>query len=194
MVNDFLSTYGAFDLGAIPVYNGDCPKAEAPYRSQLQGLIIQPNNSRPFTHTSAVSVGAAISNIDTDNNTSRYLMGSGGIASEDHVVVLGRATKVLAGRLFTVTFDVAITCDTTLNFLRRFSQNWNGFRFWGYTLNERLIGGAGGIAPSFVSVALPLGAGRTDVERAILTIEFRADVEPERSALPNLLTLAADTI
>lgn len=191
MVNDFLSTCGAFDLGAIPVFDGDCPKAEAPYRSQLQGLIIKPNNSRPFTYTSALSVGQAISNADTDNNTSRYLMGAGGIASEDHVVVLGRATKVLAGRLFTVTFDVAITCDTTFAFLRRLSQNWNGFKFWGYTLNERLIGGAGGIAPSFVTVSLPTGAGRTDVERAILTIEFRADVEPERSALPNLLTLAA---
>ena len=191
MVNDFLTTCGAFDLGAIPVFDGDCPKAEAPRRSQLQGLIIRPNNSRPFTYTSAASVGQAISNIDTDNNTSRYLSGAGGIASEDHVVVLGRATKVLAGRLFTVTFDVAITCDTTFAFLRQLSQNWNGFRFWGYTLNERLIGGANGIAPSFVTVSFPTGAGRTDVERAILTIEFRADVEPERSALPNLLTLAA---
>lgn len=191
MVNDFLTTCGAFDLGAIPVFDGDCPKAEAPRRSQLQGLIILPNNAPGFTHTSALSVGQAINNADTDNNSGRYLMGAGGIASEDHVVVLGRATKVLAGRLFTLTFDVAITCDTTFAFLRRLSQNWNGFRFWGYTLNERLIGGADGIAPSFVTVSLPLGAARTDVERAILTIEFRADVEPERSSLPNLLTLAA---
>lgn len=190
MVNDFL-TCGAFELGAVPAYAADCPKTEAPRLSQIAGLIILPNSAQPFTHTSALSIQTAVQNTLTDNRAGRFIVGAGGMSSADHTIVLGRVKKVLAGRLYTVTFDTAITCDTTFAFLRRLSANWTGFRFWAYTLGDRLIGGAGGIAPSFVSVAFVTGAGRAEIERATLTIEFRSDGEPNRNLVPGLFTLSA---
>lgn len=190
MFNDFL-TCGAFELGAVPAYAADCPKTEAPRLSQIAGLIILPNSAQPFTHTSALSIQTAVQNTLTDNRAGRFIVGAGGMSSADHTIVLGRVKKVLAGRLYTVTFDTAITCDTTFAFLRRLSANWTGFRFWAYTLGDRLIGGAGGIAPSFVSVAFVTGAGRAEIERATLTIEFRSDGEPNRNLVPGLFTLSA---
>lgn len=190
MVNDFLAC-GAFELGAVPAYAADCPKTEAPRLSQIAGLIILPNSAQPFTHTSALSIQTAVQNTLTDNRAGRFIVGAGGMSSADHTIVLGRVKKVLAGRLYTVTFDTAITCDTTFAFLRRLSANWTGFRFWAYTLGDRLIGGAGGIAPSFVSVAFVTGAGRAEIERATLTIEFRSDGEPNRNLVPGLFTLSA---
>lgn len=190
MVNDFLAC-GAFELGAVPAYAADCPKTEAPRLSQIAGLIILPNSAQPFTHTSALSIQTAVQNTLTDNRAGRFIVGAGGMSSADHTIVLGRVKKVLAGRLYTVTFDTAITCDTTFAFLRRLSANWTGFRFWAYTLGDRLIGGAGGIAPSFVSVAFVTGAGRAEIERATLTIEFRSDGEPDRNLVPGLFTLSA---
>jgi hypothetical protein len=189
MVNEYL-TCGAFELGAVPVYAADCPKTEAPRLSQIAGLIVLPESAQPFTHTSATSITAAVQNTLTDNRAGRFIVGAGGMSSADHTVTLGRVHKVLAGRLYTVTFDTAITCATTFAFLRRLSANWTGFRFWAYTLGERLIGGASGITPSFVSVAFVTGAGRGEVERATVTIEFRADGEPDRDLVPGLFTLA----
>ena len=192
MLNSYLNC-SPVTLPALPAYSGDSGESETPRLSQIGGLLIIPKAAPlPDDWTSEYDVTASATNTVTDNYTGRFLVGKGAMpAPADNTIVLGRVNKILASSTYTVTVEVLLGCPAKFTFLAALKGNWKGFTFWPYTIGETLIGGAAGITPSYVSVAMPLGGGRTDVETATITIEFRAKGEPPRSVVPGLFTGAA---
>ena len=183
---------GPAQLGAIPVFDADCPHVAGPRRSQLVGVIILPVSAPGFDDwTSKYDVTSGVNNANAENNTGKFLLGKGGIESEETTAILGRVNKVTIAHRFTLTLETLIGCVEQIDFLRRLQGNWLGVRIWGYTAAGTLIGGADGIKPNWVNARLPIGAERSDVEVGQLTVEYIADADPPRAFVPGLFTLAA---
>lgn len=194
-MNRYLSC-AAPTLTALPVYDGDCDPNESPINAQLVGLIVLPISARlPVDWTDAGDVTDSVANATTDNGVGKFLFGKGGIpAPVLNEITLGRIHRLVTSRLYTVTIEMLIACPAHRTFLNLLQTNWKGFTFWPYTSGDILIGGAGGIVPSFVSVDMPIGAERTSVEVGIITIQFRADGDPPRTSVPGLFTAAAGLV
>ena len=158
-------------------------------KSQISGLIVLPDNVAPPTYwTSYEQWQAVIGNSKGDNSAAKLFTGIGELSEPDEVIAeLGKSYKKVSQRAYTLEFDASIYTDAEYLTIRRLQGNYRAFRLWFITIAGRIVGGAKGIKPGFVTAASIYGKSRTDYELGRITIEWRADTDAPRASLPQLL-------
>lgn len=160
--------------------------------SQVSDLILVPFCAEdPFDWStgSPVIQAGTIDNTDTTGTYSRRIVGKGGvpIPAKD-VENLPRNRKVIHRRVYTLTLEVLNLSDDQYLFLKQLQCGWLGFTFYYLNLAGFTFGIQGGIKPLFMDVDFPLGVGKNEKQRAVITIEWEAEHDPARY----LMTLTDD--
>lgn len=167
-----------------------------PLKSQVAGILVLPKGvAGPSSWISSDAWEGVIDNTDTDNAAAKLLTGSGEIPeAEETVARLGKTYEKVVQRVYQLNFDISIREDSNYFFMQKFQQGFRAFNFWILTLGGRILGGQNGIAPDFVTATAPYGGSRSDVERGILKIRWKADIDPSRAYLPELLELGSSFV
>lgn len=174
-------------LPAIPETQ-DCT-SYAQTLSQISDLYIIPDTAGidVFTNwaTTPTATVGAIDNTVTDNSKAKWLVGIGGLpAPEKTTTDYPKLKRKNDERLYTISFRILNLVDAQYDFLRQIQCGWTGFTFYYADLAGYAYGIAGGLVPEFVDVDFPKGEGNTDKNVAVITLQFRADGDPERRANP----------
>jgi hypothetical protein len=177
---DIEFTFGALDTDQNCVGN--------PLLSQVAGLLIIPDGATPpVDWTSKTDWEAAINNAATDNTAGRYIALVGGVDVPDKTITrVAKGVDVLSSRTYTLSAEQFNLSDTNRDFLRKLQCNPTNYKFWFETVDGHIFGGATGISPSFTDVDLPLGAGDTDLEKAVIAIQWRSKCDPDRTYIDNV--------
>lgn len=173
-------------LPAIDV-NQDCTSYPQTL-SQVSDLYIIPTAADDIMaswSTTPTAVTDAIDNTIEDNTKAKWLVGIGGIAAPDKTTTdYPKLKRKNDERLYTLTFRVLNLSDAQYNFLRQLQCGWTGFTFYYGDLADYVYGIAGGLVPEFIDVDFPKGEGNSDKNVGILTLQWRADGDPERRVNP----------
>lgn len=156
--------------------------------SQVSDLVLVPFCADdPFSWADPDTPAYLANSIDNTNTTgtkAKRLVGRGGVAiPEKNVESLPRNRKVIHRKVYTLTLEVLNMSDDQYAFLRQLQCGWLGFTFYYLNLGGFMFGEQGGIKPLFMDVDFPLGSGNSDKQRAVLTIEWEADGDPNRYLL-----------
>lgn len=167
----------------------DC--SYTPRNSQIAGIVMLPLGAAlPTDWQSAQAFLDAIDNTETAGRKGKYFIGIGDIPeSEDITVRLGRTHQEIIGRRWTLNFAPGMAVASQYAFLQNLQKTRRNFRFWFATMGGRLLGGASGIRPDFVSAKTIYGGGVEDLEAAKLILQWQAMVEPDRTHLPELFDI-----
>lgn len=157
--------------------------------SQISDLYIMPNTSGVdvFTDwaTTPTATASAIDNTVTDNSKAKWLVGIGELpAPEKTTTEYPKLKRKNDERLYSISFRVLNLVDAQYDFLRQIQCGWTDFTFYYADLAGFAYGIAGGLVPEFVDVDFPKGGGNTDKNVGVITLQFRADGDPERRANP----------
>lgn len=174
-----------FFFGAL---DADQNCAGEPSLSQVCGVLIVPNSATlPSRWDDKEAWESVIDNDSEDNSFGKYLTGVGGVAEpEKTTVTVAKGVQLTTIRLYTLLLEVYNLSDTQVAFFRALQCNPKNYTFWIENVSGHLYGGAAGIAPTLTDVDFPLGAGEADIEKAILTIQWRAKCDPPRAYIENL--------
>lgn len=161
--------------------NVDC--LPLPRHSQIAGLIMLPLGAAlPTDWTNAESFLERLDNTDTIGTKGKYLLGIGSIEpATDVLVSLGRNHEHIATRKWTLNFAPQIGYAAQYAFLQSLQKSRRNFRFWFATMGGRLIGGANGIRPEFITAKVFYPGAAEDIEAASISIRWAACAEPPRS-------------
>lgn len=186
-LNNFLGC-GGVTLGALP-NNGGCILEPAPRLSQIAGVLVLPLGAHlPDSWNTAADLNEITAPATSGNAVAKWLIGSGQVPEPVVLSALfGRQDRIVTGRVYTLTMNVRPVCDTVYAYLRNMQRNWTGFRFWFYTLGGRLVGGANGIRPRYVSASFPYTDEDGGAEVGRLLLEWKADGDPDRALITGLL-------
>jgi hypothetical protein len=167
----------------------DC--SYTPRNSQIAGIVMLPLGAAlPTDWQSAEAFLDAIDNTETAGRKGKYFIGIGDIPeSEDITVRLGRTHQEIIGRRWTLNFAPGMAVASQYAFLQNLQKTRRNFRFWFATMGGRLLGGANGIRPDFVTAKTLYGGGAEDLEVAKLVLQWQAMVEPDRAHLPALFDI-----
>lgn len=187
MLNQFQEACGRVYFPAIPVDQEEVLPARL---SQLCGLLLVPYGAPgPTSWVSKADVEATADNTVTDNSKAKWVTGKGGIETpEDVVVEIGKDERFVSRRLYTLNFEINLKCTQHLSLIQRLQSRYPWFRLWAATKGGRFIGGPSGIVPKFVTASAPYGAGRDDLERGDITIQWFADIDPLATNMSGLFT------
>lgn len=174
-----------FYFGALDA-DQDC--SASPDLSQISGLLIVPDSAAlPSDWESRTAWEAVVDNDSTDNSYGKYLTGIGSIdESENTTVEIAKGQQITTIRLYTFILEVYNLSNTQYQFMLAMQCNPANYTFWPENVSGHLWGGSTGIAPTYTNVAFPLGAGDGDVEKAVLTIQWRATCDPPRTYIEGL--------
>lgn len=174
-----------FLFGALDT-DQDC--AGMPLMSQVAGLLIVPDGAGPPDDwTVRADWEAVIDQDSTDNSFGKYLTGIGSVAEpEKTTITVAKGQQVTTIRLYTLVLEVYNLSNVQYLFLLSLQCNPLNYQFWIENVSGHLWGGASGISPTLTDVDFPLGAGEADVEKAVLTIEWRATCDPPRTYIEGL--------
>lgn len=180
MWNRFLNGCGEVTLPELPTAYG-C--GLSPLLSQVCGLLILPKGAPPpSSWVSADAMEAVIDNTVTDNSAGKWIVGRGGIEKPDEVIIgLGKRTRKVGARLYTLDYEVNIRPNGIYNFLTTLQTGYRGFNFWFNTLGGRLFGGPTGICPDFVTAWTEYSEEAEEVERGYIQLQWYADGDPPRT-------------
>lgn len=177
----------------FPALDTDQNCAYIPDLSQIGDVWFKPNEAAdsevPFENWvdggyTVLANPDAIDNSVTDNSKVKWLTGLGEVAaSEKTVFTVQKFQKVTIKRIYTLTLTVFNLSNAQYEYLRALQCNPTNYTFW-YGNSAHVYGKATGIIPTFTDVDLPLGAGESDVEQAIVTITWESKVDPERKSNP----------
>lgn len=172
--------FGAFDA------DQDCPGS--PSLSQVCAILIKPEGATgPIDWTVKTDWESAVDNTDTANNFVKYLSGVGSIDTPDKTTLtVAKGQVVTTIRLYTLQMEVFNLSNTQYETLRKIQCNPTNYTFWVENIGGHIFGGSLGISPTLTDVDFPLGSGDEDIERAVLTIQWRAKCDPERTYINNL--------
>jgi hypothetical protein len=159
-----------------------------PALSQVAGLVILPVGAPlPTSWTNANAWGNVLDNAATDDLTGRYFICTGEITEPvDINVRLGRGHLQTARRRYELTAFPSFFDDTGYAFLRNLQRSNRGFRLWVATLGGRLLGGATGLKPHFITAKMIYPGGVEDREQAKVAIQWYADTDADRASVPAL--------
>lgn len=194
MANDFCTVCPAVcdDALDLPAIDADQDCITITYKkSQVCAVVFQPTTgtgpvpSDPTDWTDPVEWATLIDNTTTDNTKHKYLVGVGGVPvpEKDELELPKNRTRAL-DRTYSLSFSLRNLTDSHYDFMKALQCGWTGFKFWYETVGGRFFGGSVGIEPSKVDVDFPLSEGRDDYEEAILTIEWEACGDPDRTDTP----------
>jgi hypothetical protein len=188
MVNNFClceTCDTEFVFGALDI-DQDC--AGVPSLSQVSGLLIVPNSATlPSDWESRAAWEAVIDNDSTDNSFGKYLSGIGSVAEpEKTVVTVAKGVEITTIRDYVLEMEFYNLSATQYEFFSSLQCNPLNYKFWIENISGHLWGGANGISPQLTDVDFPLGAGEVDVEKAVLTIQWRSKCDPPRTYIEDL--------
>jgi hypothetical protein len=186
-----------FDIGCdceqsvLSVLPDDIDCSYLPRLSQIAGMVMLPLGAPlPTNWQSADAFLSAIDNTETEGRKGKYFLGVGDMPeSEDIIVPLGRAHRHIAARRWTLNFAPGITVASQYAFFRRLQVAPRNMRFWFATMGGRLLGGASGIRPEFITAKTLYGGGADDFEQAKITLQWLACADPDRTDLPALFNI-----
>lgn len=186
--NELLLT-GSQSLPTLPA-DGNCFALLAPKRSQIRAVLILPIGLQsPTEWTDSDAVEAVVDNSLAGNFSGKWLQGIGEVPLPEAVTAtLGSNTQIICRRRYTLSLDVLTTCDENYTFLRSMQRNPRGYRFWYYTMADRLIGGPTGITPCFTDAGFIYGPALSDVERGNLRIQWDSDIDHQRALVPGIFS------
>lgn len=172
----------------LPAIATDQNEVIPPRLSEVRGILLLPLGAPPPSlWTSPSGVEAISDNTTTDNTTAKWLTGRGEFPGGSPVVVqLGKREQRFRQSEFELTFEVNVYCDEIQTLLSRMSGGWKAFRFWLATRGNRLLGGANGIYPDFVTVNQPYNLD--DVERGFININWFSKGSPTAATVENLFS------
>lgn len=180
MWNRFLNGCGTVLLPELPT-SFDC--GLSPLLSQVCGLLILPKGAPgPSSWVLPDAMEAIIDNTVTDNSAGKWIVGRGGVDKPDEVVIeLGKRSRKVGARLYTLDYEVNIRPNGVYNFLTTLQTGYRGFNFWFNTLGGRLFGGPNGICPDFVTAWTEYSEEPDEVERGFIQLQWYADGDPPRT-------------
>lgn len=179
---------GCFSEVLLPALCEDTVETVAPKKSQIRALLILPDGAPfPDDWTLGADVEGIVDNTVTDNTKGKWLIGKGELPAPEEISIrAGKGDRRLGGRIYRLRFEVNTALDTSYEFVRQFQKKYRAFSFWFATKGGRLIGGATGIRPRFVTAHFPYGGQAQDREKGILIIEWLADGDASRAYLPTI--------
>ena len=174
-----------FYFGALDA-DQDC--AGVPSLSQVSGLLIVPNSATlPSDWESRAAWDAVIDNDSTDNSFGKYLTGVGTIPEpEKTTLTIAKGVEITTIRDYTLTLEIFNLSSAQYEFLRSLQCNPLNYVFWIENVSGHLWGGSTGITPRLTDVDFPLGGGEGDVEKAVLTINWRSKCDPPRTYIEDI--------
>ena len=186
MLNNFCLCETCDTEFIFPALDADQDCAGVPNLSQVCALLIIPDNADlPTDWESKAAWEAVIDNEDTGSG--KYLSGVGEVPEpETNTLTVAKGVTVVTIRDYSLTLDIFNLSNTQYEFLRSLQCNPLNYVFWIENVSGHIWGGATGISPYLTDVAFPLGAGEGDVEKAVLTINWRAKCQPERTYIDNV--------
>lgn len=134
-------------------------------RAEICGLIIVDDGgvgtTDPGDWESMTEWEAIIDNTGTDATAPRYIVGRGTFTQLEKDVA-----SLVEGRLLLNRERTHRTALSVLNmaaghvaFAKRLQTNKANFRYWIHTVENRVIGGPNGMAPSYTDAEFPFGSG-----------------------------------
>jgi hypothetical protein len=173
----------------------------SPDYSQVAMLVIAPCESEdPFAlaEGDVILSTTAINNANTDNTAPRLLVVQGGVDEHEPVVYDGPFRRqIISQRGFTLTASISLADNTVYRFLQFLQCNPN-FRFWYIDVANwghgpvAVEGSIAGLTPSLVNVQMPKGAGRDDLQKANIIIQWEDKGDPIRWESPLTATTACE--
>lgn len=171
-------TFGALDA------DQDC--AGVPNLSQVCGLLIVPDGSTMPSDWENRSAWDAIVDNDTDGAT-KYLTGIGSVPEpEKTTITVAKGVQLTTIRDYVLTLEVYNLSSAQYEFLRALQCNPLNYKFWVENVSGHLWGGTSGISPALTDVDFPLGSGEDELEKAVLTINWRSKCDPPRTYIEDL--------
>jgi len=169
----------------------DCPNY-AQDLSQIHTLIIRPDGATdPFADfaTTPTAVSGGIDNTEALNAKSKLLVGEGGIAVPEKVVLeYPKLQEKVVERDYPLTFNIKNLSQAQYAFLQKLQcgtvSGWSFYYASGMGTNQWLYGIQGGIPMYYIDVDFPKGGGKTDRDVAVITIRFKATGDPLRRVNP----------
>lgn len=159
-----------------------------PRFSQVIGLIMLPlGAARAVDWTDYDSFSAILDNTSTDNSKGKFFLGRGELLEpQDIIVSLGRSVRRIIRRRYDLVLSVEIQSDQQYAMMRHVQKSYRAFRFWVPTLGGRILGGADGIRPSFVSARGVYQPGINDTEAGKIILQWYSDIDPDRADMSEL--------
>jgi hypothetical protein len=187
-MTNFFSTY-CCPQSTLPILPADVDCVPLPSLSQLAGVILLPLGAPlPEDWTDYYSWMQVLDNLDLSGLKGRYFIVTGEITeAQDIVQRLGRTKNLIVRKRYTATIYPQWFDNESYEFLRSIQKSKLSFRFWLATYGGRLLGGAKGIRPEFVTAKMIYAGDSASFEQAKFILEWYADVEPDRTNLPQLL-------
>lgn len=172
----------------FPALDADQNCAGSPSLSQVTGILIIPTGvTLPTDWESKEDWEEVIDNGDTVNSSGKYLTGIGSVDAPDKTIVtIAKGVQEITIRTYTLLLEVFNLSDAQYEFLRSIQCNPNNFTFWMENAGSHLFGGEEGISPTLTDVDFPLASAENDMEKATLTIQWRATCDPPRTTIENL--------
>lgn len=160
--------------------------------SQITDVWMQPVGGTatavsPFTNwaTTPTVTAGAVDNSVADNTKTKWITGIGSVDAPDKTTVtVHKRLTVTLKRRYTLAMDVfKVDSQANYDYMRHLQCNPTNYRFW-YANEAHAFGKDTGLIPVYTDVDFPLGAGDQDLEKAVLTIQWEAKIDPERRVNP----------
>lgn len=181
------------DLNLVAIAS-DQTCVKVPFKSQVSRLYIRPDGAAdPFTYPGGdggadpTLTASALDNTTSDNSTTKYLVGKGGVAEPEEDIYEGAEGKhIIDKRRYRLEFEVNVRELAVRNLIRQLQCGWLSFTFRYGTRGGQLFGGDSEIIPVFVNGQLPLDAADDGREIGRIIIEYETDNgDPPRHANPH---------
>ena len=174
-----------FIWGALDA-DQDC--AGVPSLSQVSGLLVIPDGAAlPTDWETKADWTAVVDNDDTTNSKGKYITGVGNVPDpEKTTIIVAKGVTLTTIRGYQLILEIYNLSHIQYEFLRSLQCNPLNYVFWIENVSGHLFGGDTGISPFLTDVDFPMGGGEGDVEKAVLTINWRAKCDPPRTYIEDL--------
>ena len=169
--------------------NIDC--VPLPLESQICGVVILPYGApTPGDWNDIDSWLEVLDNGETQGLKGKYFICTGDVPeAQDIEVNLGRSNRKVVNRVYDLNFYPQWFDATGYTFFRNLQTRigWNpNFRFWFATIGGRLLGGANGIVPSFLTAKAIYSGEIAAREQIKVNIQWKSICDPDRIHKPEL--------
>lgn len=186
MLNNFCICETCETEFAFPPLDADQDCVGIPNLSQVCGLLIIPDTADLPSDWESKAAWETVIDNDT-SGTGKYLTGVGGVdVPEKTTITVAKGFRLTTIRDYQLVMEVYNLSNTQYEFLRALQCNPTNYKFWLQNVSDHIWGGSYGITPSFTDVDFPLSSSGDETEKAVITIDWRAKCEPNRTYIENL--------